>query len=79
MKESEVNMKHKLNLYQKLKEIFLREKSVAIITTHELGKYILKNKSVPTPIYSASQVREFIVKPRTIWQKQKMKNNTIKF
>ena len=26
-----------------------------IITTHNLGKYILKNKKVPTPIYRNSK------------------------
>lgn len=41
-----------------------RRKNDEIITTHELGNYILEKGMVPTPIYSKSKEYSYIVQPR---------------
>lgn len=41
-----------------------------IVTTRELGKIILKDKFVPTPIYINSRESAHIIRPRTIFAKR---------
>lgn len=44
----------------------------SIITTHELGSYILKEGVIPTPAYSRANESSYVVQPRgTIFAKIK--------
>lgn len=47
-----------------------RKKSKNILTTYDLGEYILKKKNVPTPVYSKGEESSYVVQTRgTIFQK----------
>lgn len=59
-----------MRIFEKLTAKFKNQEK-QIITTHTLGKHILENKSVPTPIYT--KIRSFETK------RTKTPNRTIKF
>lgn len=49
-----------------------RKKSKNILTTYDLGEYILKKKNVPTPVYSKGEESSYVVQTRgTIFSKIK--------
>lgn len=55
--------------------INLRKKKDSMITTHELGEYIIGKGVVPTPIYSRNKESSYIVQPRgTIFAKIKRRS-----
>lgn len=55
------------------------KKIPSVITTHTLGKIILEQKIVPTPLYTSGREISYIVQPRgTIFTKLK-RGKTPKF
>lgn len=49
-----------------------------VITTKELGNYVLKERKIPTPIYREKDRRESIVCSRSIWDMNNKRKRKIK-